>query len=64
MGTAAMPAAMVSDIIEAGQLRQINYSWVPDSLVFRARYDALRSPAFVGAAAGLARDCVVEFESG
>jgi DNA-binding transcriptional LysR family regulator len=56
MGTAAMPAAMVRDCIQAGQLRQIHYQWVPDSLVFLARYDALRSPAFVGKAAMLARD--------
>ncbi|ASJ70546.1 LysR family transcriptional regulator [Granulosicoccus antarcticus] len=60
MGTAAMPAAMVHDAIKAGQLRQIYYPWVPDSLVFLARYDALRSPAFVGAAAALARDLAME----
>ena len=56
MGIAALPAAMVRDSILAGQLQLIDYEWSPDSLVFRARYDAERSPAFVGQAALLAKE--------
>lgn len=54
MGIASMPASMARDDIVAGKLRQVQYEWTPESLVFRARYDAARSPAFVARAAELA----------
>ena len=66
MGIATLPAAMVRDHLAAGQLQLINYSWTPDSLEFRARYDADRSPAFVAQAAVLAKELssryIEEFE--
>jgi DNA-binding transcriptional LysR family regulator len=66
MGVAALPAAMVRDYISSAQLQQINYPWTPDSLEFRARYDADRSPVFVAQAALLAKELssryIAEFE--
>ncbi|MFT5893264.1 MAG: DNA-binding transcriptional LysR family regulator [bacterium] len=66
MGIAALPAAMVRDYLIAGQLQLINYRWKPDSLDFRARYDANRSPIFVVQAAKLAKELsdryIKEFE--
>lgn len=56
MGIATLPASMVVGHLKAGQLRQIDYAWTPEPLMFLARYDAARSPAFVGKAAALARD--------
>lgn len=56
MGIASMPVSMARDYIEAGKLRQVHYHWVPESLVFLARYDAARSPAFVAQAALLAKE--------
>lgn len=54
MGVASMPVSMARDHIDAGKLRQVHYHWTPESLVFLARYDAARSPAFVAKAALLA----------
>lgn len=56
MGIASMPVSMARESIDAGKLRQIHYHWTPESLVFLARYDAARSPAFVAKAALLASE--------
>ncbi len=61
MGIASMPASMARDYINTGQLRQVHYPWAPESLVFLARYDAARSPAFVSRAALLARDVARQY---
>jgi len=61
MGIATLPAAMVDASLVAGQLYQIDYEWVPDSLQFLARYDAERSPLFVAKAAHLARDIAEQY---
>jgi DNA-binding transcriptional LysR family regulator len=55
-GVAAVPLAMVSDELRTGELIQLNYDWVPQSLRFCARYDADRSPRFVAGAAGIANE--------
>lgn len=56
MGIAALPSAMVRDSLANGSLGRIDYEWTPDSLVFRARFDAERSPKFVAEAAALAKE--------
>ena len=53
-GTATVPAAMVKNELESGELIQVNYSWTPESLRFMARYDAEKSPRFVAHAADIA----------
>jgi len=53
-GVAAVPAAMVTDELRSGELRQVNYGWTPRSLSFSARYDAERSAQFVARAAEIA----------
>lgn len=54
LGIATVPAGMAREMIDSGRLRQIDYAWTPDPLVFLARYDAARSPGFVARAARLA----------
>jgi len=63
MGIATLPAAMVREAIMAKQLHSIHYDWFPDSLNFRARYDADRSPAFVAHAARLAKEVSSRYRS-
>ena len=46
-GSATVPAAMVTNEIKSGELKQVHYSWTPQSLIFYARYDAERSAQFV-----------------
>ena len=46
-GSATVPAAMVTNEIKAGELKQVHYPWTPQSLKFFARYDAERSAQFV-----------------
>lgn len=54
MGTATVPAAMVVDELESGQLSQIDYEWTPKSLSFQARYDAEKVAGFIVKAAEIA----------
>jgi DNA-binding transcriptional LysR family regulator len=61
MGVAALPAAMADSCLAAGQLCQLDYEWVPDSLQFLARYDAEKSPSFVAKAALLAQEIAGEY---
>ena len=50
-GSATVPAAMVINELQSGELNQINYPWTPRSLSFYARYDAEKSAQFVHRAA-------------
>jgi DNA-binding transcriptional LysR family regulator len=60
-GVAAVPAAMVVDELQSGELVQINYAWAPRALQFSARYDADRAPQYVAAAAEIAAEISHEF---
>ncbi len=60
-GIAAVPAAMVVDELQAGELVQINYAWTPRALQFSARYDADRTPQYVAAAAEIAAEVSHDF---
>jgi len=60
-GTAAVPAAMVTDELQMGELVQIAYAWTPRSLSFSARYDAERSARFVIRAADIAAEIANAF---
>ena len=55
-GSATVPAAMVKNELRTGELKQINYSWTPQSLRFFARYDAEKSAQFVVNAGGIAAE--------
>jgi DNA-binding transcriptional LysR family regulator len=55
-GVAAVPAAMVSEELAAGELVLVNYGWTPGSLSFSARYDADRTAQFVARAAEIASE--------
>ena len=61
-GSATVPAVMVKDELDSGQLSLINYPWTPQSLRFYARYDAEKSPQFVEKAAGLAIDITRQYQ--
>lgn len=54
MGIAALPHAMVRRALQAGELAQLNYPWVPAPLHFFARYDAERAQHVVANAAAMA----------
>jgi hypothetical protein len=60
-GTATVPAAMVIDELQSGELSQINYGWTPESLSFYARYDAEKSAQFVVKAAEIANEVAHQF---
>ena len=60
-GTATVPAAMVINELEAGELMQVNYHWTPKSLSFSARYDAEKSASFVVKAAEIASEVSLGF---
>ncbi|MGB1010961.1 MAG: LysR family transcriptional regulator [Thiolinea sp.] len=61
MGIASVPAAMVADELESGELVQINYPWTPESLHFLARYEAERSSGLVVKAAKVAGEVSAAF---
>lgn len=54
LGIACLPAAMVHDDIKEGNLVHLQYSWLPTSLEFLARYDADTAPGAVEKVAKLA----------
>ena len=66
-GTATVPAAMVINELQSGELAQVNYTWTPKSLSFWARYDAEKSAQFVARAAEIgaevSRSFSQDFES-
>ena len=62
-GAATVPASMVANELESGELCKINYAWTPKSLTFFARYDAERSARFVGRAAEIASEVSLDFVS-
>lgn len=59
-GSATVPAAMVINELQSGELNQINYPWTPRSLSFYARYDAEKSAQFVHRAALLAGEVALQ----
>jgi len=61
MGVATLLEAMVMAELEAGTLVRLDYGWVPEPLVFHARYDAGRAPRYVAIAADLARRAATGF---
>ena len=61
MGISAMPKAMVARSIAAGELVEINYQWVPDSLAFFARYDVHRTSHVIEAATQIAQQVAAQF---
>ena len=38
LGVACLPVAMLEDVLAAGELVRVDYPWIPDDLVFSARY--------------------------
>jgi DNA-binding transcriptional LysR family regulator len=60
-GVAAVPAAMVVDELNSGELVRVNYAWTPRALQFSARYDAGRAAQFVAAAADIAAEVSRDF---
>lgn len=56
LGVACLPKAMVTEEINEGRLIQLRYPWVPDNLIFDARFHADKAPYYVEQAAALASD--------
>ncbi len=56
LGVATVPAAMVTEELQRGELVRIQYDWTPNSLAFAARYDAERSATYVARAAAIASE--------
>lgn len=54
LGVACLPRAVVVDEIEDGTLMQLDYYWVPDNLVFYARFHSDKAPLHLHQAAELA----------
>lgn len=55
LGIACLPAAMLRAVLDDGRLQRVNYSWVPDDLVFSARYMSDPAPTYLREAVGIAR---------
>ena len=61
LGVATLPAAMVRQEINSGELVIINYEWSPEPLSFLARYDVDKAPHYVDVAAKLAHKVAIDF---
>lgn len=59
LGIACLPHAMVAEDIEMGRLMRLRYPWVPDDLVFMARFHAESASYFLHQAACLAREIAI-----
>jgi len=55
MGVATLPKAMVRESVARKQIIELMYEWNPESLEFRARYDAKKSASYVAHIAKLAQ---------
>ena len=64
LGIACLPEVMVRPDIDAGALAVLDYAWVPDALVFFARYDATIAPEYVVRAADCAREVSGRWKAG
>ena len=64
LGIACLPEVMVRPDIDAGTLAVLDYAWVPDALVFFARYDATIAPEYVVRAADCAREVSGRWKAG
>ncbi|MBO9478046.1 LysR family transcriptional regulator [Shimia sp. R11_0] len=56
LGVACLPEAMLREDLSKDTLRPLRYLWVPDALIFAARFDAETCPSFVRAAAQIAQE--------
>ena len=54
LGIACLPEVIVSKALENKELRLLDYSWHPDPLNFRARFNADTCPSYVKQAANIA----------
>ncbi len=63
MGVATLPRTMAADAIQNNELFELNYTWTPDSLTFKARYDENKSPGYVSAIADIARSVSTQYEA-
>lgn len=61
LGVACLPAAMVADSVQAQQLVEIPYHWVPDALEFYARYNDERANQVIQDAVSLAKSASLGF---
>lgn len=64
LGVACLPDVMVRPEIARGALVPLDYPWVPDALVFHARFDAEIAPEYVRRAAGIAREVSRRWQAG
>jgi len=61
MGVATLPKAMVREPLSSGQVIELRYDWNPESLEFRARFDARKSASYVAQIAQLAQRVSADF---
>jgi len=54
---------MVREAIDRGEVVELSYAWVPESLEFRARFSEKRSPLYVGEIAALAQEVARQYRS-
>ena len=62
MGVGTLPAAMVAQDVARGALCSVAYDWVPDPLVFHARFEADKAPRLVAEAAEMAVKAAKSFD--
>ena len=63
MGVATLPRMMVREAIDRGEVVELSYAWVPESLEFRARFSEKRSPLYVSEIAMLAQEVARQYRS-
>ena len=62
LGIVCLPHAMVAEEINDGRLMQLDYHWVPDDLVFTARYHSDNAPHHLTQAAQVAKQVAQGYE--
>jgi DNA-binding transcriptional LysR family regulator len=60
LGIACLPQVMVGDLISTGDLQRLDFAWLPDDLVFEARFDSVRAPHYVKEAAMIAAEVAAD----
>lgn len=55
LGVALLPEALVRGAVDRGELCVLDSDWLPDPLIFGARFEAQRAPRFVAKAAEIAQ---------
>jgi len=61
LGVACLPRAMVTTDIKNKRLMQLHYPWLPDNLLFNARFHAEKAPYHLREAAQLAKQVAAEY---